>query len=79
MTVFKALDVSEQLAQNAQASRSREARDQKYFVQSLFKEIEILKQQNSNISAELADLRLLLREALGEKKPKKAALEQKAE
>ena len=79
MTVFRPLDVSEQLAQNAQASRSREGRDQKYFVQQLFKELEILKEQNSNISAELADLKLMIREALGEKKPKKAALEQKAE
>lgn len=75
MTVFKPLDITEQLAQNAQASRSREGRDQKYFVNSLFKEIEILKQQNSNISAELAEIKCLLLE----KKPKKAAILDKAE
>lgn len=61
--------VSEQMAIAGQASRAREARDNKVFVNSLFKEIDQLKSDNAEMKALLAQVL----DKLDEKKPAKKA------
>lgn len=67
-----ALNVTEQIAIAGQASRAREARDQKTFVYSLFKELETIKAEQQA----LKELLLEVKELLIQKSPKLMATPQ---
>lgn len=74
-TSFQMPNISEQVAIAGQASRAREARDNKVFVNSLFKEIESLKADNKVIK----EMMLQVLDKLGDQKKVKSTKVEKAE